>query len=350
MTLSSFVRSDIHGGTQFALATPEDDAAICRFLAKQSMPGGKMSLVTCTDPSFFAAAKLMGDDPQVMVAKRSGAIVGLGVRTTRRVWLNGEVVRIGHLSYLRLGQAVRHHRDFLRTGYGFLHDLQRADRVPFHLTAILDDNVAAKRLLEAGLPSLPRYTPLGKVLTFTLRTRRSRPAPRPPADVQTFVRRTLARQDLAPIESPLTDFVPVAERNEILAAAAIWDQRTARQIVLTQVPRLLRTARPLLNMFGASIPAPDKPIDLACVSRLALQDATPEVCIRLLTMLCDKARRSGIDFLAMSLAADHPMCNAVAWWGGKVHLTKSTLYAVHWPDDPGCPPLSSPPYVEAALL
>ena len=45
---------------EFALASAADDAAIRRFLAGQSMPGG-ISLELRTEPSFFDAVALLGD-------------------------------------------------------------------------------------------------------------------------------------------------------------------------------------------------------------------------------------------------------------------------------------------------
>ena len=52
-----------------------------------------------------------------------------------------------------------------------LRELQGADAVGFHLTAILARNETARRLLEAGLPGLPRYSPVAEIKTFTLATR-----------------------------------------------------------------------------------------------------------------------------------------------------------------------------------
>jgi hypothetical protein len=349
MRLSSFTQGNVSQRVEFALAGREDDAAIRRFLASQSMHGQKISLATATEPSFFAAASLLGDNPQVMVARQEGQIVAMGLRTTRRVYLNGNVVRVGHLGYLRLAEQVRHRRDFLRCGFEMLRELQRADPVPFHLTAILDDNLAAQRLLEAGLPGLPRYVRLAQLLTVVVATHRlARGVRGEPmnSDGERFVAETLGRQNLAPVATH-GELVTVGDPIE--AAAAIWDQREERQVLLTNQSIFVRALRPLMNLTGHCVPRQGDPVNLAYVSRLALRDENPDTFVRLLKSLSAKARQSNIDYLVLTLPWDHPLTTPA--FGLRVLTTFSTLYAVHWEEDGGgVPKLASLPYVEAALL
>ena len=69
------------GDITFSLATPHDDDAIRAFLATQSMRG-PIRLRIQTEPSFFAAAALMGDHADILIARHTPTqrIVGLGVR------------------------------------------------------------------------------------------------------------------------------------------------------------------------------------------------------------------------------------------------------------------------------
>jgi hypothetical protein len=230
-----------------------------------------------------------------------------------------------------------------------LRELQHADPVPFHLTAILDDNAAAARLLEAGLPGLPKYVPLACVRTFTFQTgklgRGVRPEP-PHPDARAFAADTLARQELAPATAASLDFVTLGDPVE--AAAAIWDQRSVRQLVLAEAPRWLQMLRPVMSLAGDRLPAAGKAINVAYVSQLALRNQDAGAFVRLLKLLCAKANQSRIEYLSISLASENPL----SVMAGRLarHVTRSTLYAVHWDGDAGCPPLASFPYVEAALL
>ena len=89
-------------------------------------------------------------------------------------------------------------------------------------------------------------------------------------------------------------------------------------------------------------------LNMAYVSRLALEPDSTDALMPLLGALAAKARSAGIDYLVISLPAAHWCCSAIGRLA--LHQTESILYAVRWPDDP---PIELPvalPYVEAALL
>ncbi len=216
------------GETAFRLAEPSDDAAIRALLRGQAMAGGgRVRLSVETEPSFMQATALLGEHVEVLVATRPGdsRVIGLGVRAVRRVWLDGHLQRIGHLSFLRVHPDFRRRRDFLRGGYDLLRMLHERDPVVCHLTAILKDNVAARRVLEAGHRGLPRYAPLTDVVTFTLRSKaRGSGRVDAPSDLPEFLRRTLSRQPFAPgdeVGPSAGNFVAVRISGRITGAAQL---------------------------------------------------------------------------------------------------------------------------------
>lgn len=328
---------------------------------------GPVELQIRTEPSFRAAAALMGANPHILLARENatGHITGLGVRTERNLLLNEAPRRIGHLSFLRVAPAFRGKRDFLRQGFGLLRDLQRARPVDFCLTAILSGNYAARRLLEAGLPGLPVYSPIAEIATFTLGTRKEKsrstaPPPSLPA-LNDFLQRHIEPMPLAPridlaeaTNSNLTqhDFITVTHAGKIVAAATLWDQRAIRQTVITGYHGALRTFRPFYNTLQLLrgrhlLPSPGM-LDLAYVSHLAIDPPAPQHFAALLHRLSAAAHARGIHYLALSLASNHPLCpfaHRIA-----MHRTESTLYTVHWPGEPVPRIPSTTPYVEAALL
>jgi hypothetical protein len=174
--------------------------------------------------------------------------------------------------------------------------------------------------------------------------------------VEGFLGRVLGGQDLAPaggLPTRLSDFVTVVEGGEIVAAATVWDQRGVRQFAVTRYPGLVRVARPLLNVLAGvmgrpGLPRIGSPLNLAYVSRLALGSHEPRVFLALLRGLAVRARGAGIDYLVLSLPVGHSL--RVTARRLAAYVTPSTLYAVHWAEDPGPPALSGLPYVEAALL
>jgi hypothetical protein len=367
------------GGVHFRLATPGDDDAIRAFLRAHAMDG-TIRLATATEPSFFSAVRLLGDRADVLVAIDRGsagganeALIGLGVRTVRDVYLSGKPARLAYLSLLRVSPVFRRRRNFLRTGYTLLAALHARDPADITLTAILKDNLAARRLLEAGHRGLPTYTPVSEIHTFTLGTRRRlsgsgltalplTPETRP--EVLDLLCRAFSRLDAAPVlrpgacDHPLPggvgwqDFLAVRRGGRLVAAGALWDQRTARQLLVTGYASPLRQLRPLVNLFRTlrghpRLPTPGQALDLAYVSQLAVDPAEPEAFLALLGALAHRAALRGIDYLTLSLPAAHPLRKAAARIAS--HTTESILYSVVFPGAVACA-VSPMPYVEAGLL
>jgi len=77
---------------------------------------------------------------------------------------------------LRLDAAYAGRFDILRRGYQFFRELQADAPADFYFTSIAADNERARRLLERGLPSMPRYEFIGEFVTVLLRSARRSPA------------------------------------------------------------------------------------------------------------------------------------------------------------------------------
>ncbi len=357
------------GRVEFALGCERDDADIRAFLAGQTVAGA-VQLEVRTEPSFRAALALLGEDAAILLARERATrrLVGLGVRTSRQLSVNLQPRTVGHLSFLRVAADYRGRRDFLRAGYALLRELQERRPVDFCLTAILAENHAARRLLEAGLPGLPVYRPLTDVLTFTIATPLvSAPWSNPavdPCSLAAFLSHHISPMPLAPVINASTfaspspghltcdDFVTLREGNQLLAAAAIWDQRPIRQFCITGYGGVLRQFRIFYNVLQffrrrPGLPAPGI-LNHAFISHLAVDPQARTHFPLLLKSLTLAGRARGIDFLTLSLAAGHPLCSVAAQIA--IHHTRSSLYAVHWPDQPAPEIPSAIPYVEAAHL
>ena len=343
---------------------------------------GRMRLEVRAEPSFMDLVASLGDEAEVVVARSrvNQKIVGLGVRVLRRVWMGGRMARTGHLMFLH-GAAVSPWPRSSAAGYGLLGELQQKNPADFHTTAILAENHAARRLLEANVRGLPRYTALCDLITFTLGTRDRRlrrfhaPAardllvsidPHDWASLREALTAHLQPLPCAPVvdadESLIArsaanvdwrDFVAVRERGRILAAAALWDQRQTRQMIVAGYGPTMRFCRPIWNTWQSlrgrpRLPAIGAAINLAYVSHLAVDAGRPDALGGLLELLARKARTKGIDYLVLSLAASHPLCPRAATLAG--HQTRSILYSVCWPGDRVPEFGHGPPYVEAGML
>lgn len=151
-------------GIEYGFATPADDAGL-RALLRETPMGGTIRLTLEREPSFFESVFREGTRHYTICAREEGRIVAMASRT---VWPTG----VGYLHQLRIAPSHRHlTRAFLRIGFQMLRDTCLADETPYDVTTIVSDNRVARRLLEAGLPGLPTYRPLEKIVTMLIRAR-----------------------------------------------------------------------------------------------------------------------------------------------------------------------------------
>src|SRR5688572_813369 len=157
---------------RFAVATPAHDAAIRRLLRENPMRGA-ISISLEHEHDYFAGADIGVARDQTNVAFDDEQLRCMGRCTTRTAWINGKARRTGYLSELRLDASARGRFDLVRDGYRFFRSLQETNPADVYFTSIAADNQRARRLLERGLPGLPRYTHIGDLTTLLISTRRS---------------------------------------------------------------------------------------------------------------------------------------------------------------------------------
>jgi hypothetical protein len=151
-------------GLEYGFATEADDAGL-RALLRETPIGGAIRLTFEREPNFFASVRREGIRHYTICARAAGKIVAMASRT---VWPTG----VGYLHQLRIAASHRHlTRPFLRIGFRMLRETHAPDEAPYDVTTIVRDNHVARRVLEAGLPGLPTYRPVEKILTMLLPVR-----------------------------------------------------------------------------------------------------------------------------------------------------------------------------------
>ncbi len=368
-------------------ARPGDDLGVRALLRGRAM-GGLIRLTLEREPSAWLAAGVEGERHHAVVAREraSGRILGMGSRAVRQVWVDGERARMGYLAQLRVAPGFPAGRRLLAAGYDACDRQRRDDELPYDLTSIVADNAPARRLLERGLPGLPRYRRLCRLITLTIPTRRRWTRPVAPtllrsgrfgrateADLPAIVQcldRNLSRYQFAPawteddLRSPARtrgleagDFLVFSggeDPDQIAGCVAIWDQRAFKQVVVRDYAPALRRLRPLVNLFLAAVrrprlPTPGSTLELAYLSHLAVDDDRPGVAVELIRAARRVAGRRGLDYLALSLTETNPMLPAIRHAFPAREL-ESVLYLVH-PFGGTSPELDGRcPYVEAAIL
>lgn len=352
------------GGLRFTVAGPGDEAELRALLAANAMPG-RISLTLERGPDFFLGASIEGEPHQTIVAREaaSGTAIGLCSRAVRPAYMNGAVGELGYLSQLRVSEPYRQRRGAVQGGFALLERLHAAERVPLYVTTIVEDNVAARRLLEAGLPGLPTYRRREVLITHAMPIWGARRVPgcgcelRPgtAADLGAIATLLASRQphyqfashwsaaDLADPERCRglrpEDFTLAFAGRELVGCVALWDQEGFKQTVIQGYGPPLNLLRPGLNLVAPwlglpRLPRPGARLRHAYLSHLAVQEEDVAIARALLLTAANRSRVSHYAYLTLGLGERHPLVPLVARTFR--HLTyRSVMYVVHWPDGRG---------------
>lgn len=367
------------GSLRFELAGPEADAELQQLLRANAMPG-RISLSLERSPSFFLGATIEGESHQTVVAREraSGNAIGLCSRAVRSAFLNGEVGSLGYFSQLRVSEAWRSRRGPVQGGFALCQRLHDREAVPLYVTTIIEDNRVARRLLEAGLPGLPRYVPREPLLTFALpiwhprrvapgcevRAARREDLPR----IASFLTAQYARYQFAPRWSlealgdtercrglAPEDFTLAFRQGELVGCVSLWDQEGFKQTVIRGYEPPLDRLRGGWNLFAPwlwpRLPAVGERLRHAYLAHLAIDRDDPQVCQAVLLAAANRSLERRYAYLTLGLAERHPLVPIVR--RSFRHLTyRSMIYVVHWADGAeACQALDDRvPHLEVAVL
>lgn len=210
------------------LATPADDAGIRRLLLNNPVPGNP-PVIYAREPNYFIGCATMGDFWQVVVARHipTGEIAGVGCRSVRTLYVNGQPRRVGYLSQLRVDEKFRG-RWLVQQGYRFFRELHADGRCDGYITTIIAGNSIAERLLVTVVrPSLPRYRLLDRLVAVTLPARKS--------DLPVA---TVRAEEFLQIYGPRRQFFPLYKGEPIEfvgdenGVAGLWDQTAYKQTIV----------------------------------------------------------------------------------------------------------------------
>ncbi len=264
---------------QFELARPDDDIQLRNLLARNVM-SGEISLSFRREPAYFDACQLDGNESQTIVCRdlENDRIVGLGSRSVRERFVDGQVERIGYLSTLRLDEEHRR-RGLVARGFRFFKRLDSDPNGPFqtkyYVTTIADSNAAAEQTLLGGRAGLPHYHRIATWITYSLSMRRCRSTPIPGLEVRPvheseldlvvdYLNTVGAKRNLFP-KYRIEDFDPktgtfrglkrshlfvACEKGDIVGTFALWDQSAFKQVVVEDYAPWLHFCRPWYNAWA----------------------------------------------------------------------------------------------------
>lgn len=340
-------------------ARPEDDAELRRILRENPMEGD-ISLAMEREPSFFLACDIEGDRHDVRVAREpSGRLAAFCTRSVRTRYVDGRPLRLGYLGQLRLDRPYRARPGLFKEGVREMGALPREGELSWDITSIVADNLAARRMLTAGLPWMPRYRPVADLSSLVMVTRPGLPTPglwvrKASADLmddltlwmdlQQRQYQFACRWDLSRLgddEPPpdLTglrpaDFLLAVRGDDLVGVVALWDQRPFRQNRVTGYGPRLRRLRPFANLLAPvagwpRLPRPGRILSQCHLSHFVVLDDHPDVATTLLSAALDEAWRRGFNLAVLGLDARRSLAPLLARTF-KARIYGSTVYTVHW--------------------
>jgi hypothetical protein len=268
-------------GVFYRLANEEDDPEMRAVLRETAME----SLVTISleRESFFGPDEIPGRFVPFVAGNEKPPHDLIGIYTCHfmPVYVGREIVHSCYLGGLRLGRKYRGRAGVLKGGFDAIPVLLPAVRTsPLLFTSVAQDNRPARRILEAGLEGMPRYSFLGAMETFAVSVRRGKDygllKQAQSSDVRELVafhNAAAAERALAPVldedwlnrpavagEAMFRNFFIHRKNGRIAACLAVWDQRPYKRIVVKKYRKLLGFLRPVYNLWARFARRPFLPL------------------------------------------------------------------------------------------
>jgi hypothetical protein len=364
------------GGVIYRRARLDDDADLRMILRD----GAMVSWVTVSlerEPSYFSGENLMGESFTVIAHEESVHPVPVGMYSCAflPVHVNGRPERIGYLGGLRVCRPYRHKLRVIKNGFASIQVLM-PDRgtVPYWFTSVASEHAAARRLLEARLPGMPVYQPVGELETLVLDAQQHRTQgllqqatqQDVPVLVDFFNRQACAYQ-FAPLlneiqllkltgETGLTlgDFWLLKDGRDIRGCLAVWDQRAFKQSVIRGYRFPLSALRGAYNTWARianrlRLPAPGERLEHAFLAFVAFDGAAENVYVDAVREGLAKVRDKGAHAGVLGLSPQNTLARVLKS-GLRTHAYRTCIQTVAWPDDAQPQLDGRPPQPEVALL
>ena len=279
------------------LAEVRDDDTLRTMLRGNPMPSW-VSMSIEREPSIFAGLNRFGSE-KVAIAHEGKSPVGMYMCAAHPLHINGNQRSLGYLGALRVNPTFRHRLRVLRAGFDSIRTLSGMASSSTWYTSIAADNLPARRLLEAGIGGLPRYEPMGELVTLALprsRGRRlglwQRVAREELGAACENHNRIAARYQLSPSLNPESaaasgaHFYAHHAHGQMAGNMALWDQREYKQVVARAYRPPLPWLLPLYNAWAklahrVELPRAGAALDLTFLAFLTPGTEDPDTVIPL---------------------------------------------------------------------
>jgi hypothetical protein len=345
------------GRFEVGLARADDDEQL---MAIQSMPmEGSINISYQRSPSIFTSIGLLGYQNEIIVMRdtKTDKIAGYGVRSLRKVYINGELTDVGYLSGLRSHEEYRG-SVLLARAYAYLRELPDQTPVPLYFTTIIEGNEVALPVLTSGRAGLPIYQDAGRYTTYALGGAQRRKLSRrlkiirgcrdTLPQIVDFLNKESSRFQFGPhyeasellggtqyLGFSLDDMYVAYDNDECVGVLAMWDQSFCKQNVVSGYSDGIKRVRWAYNLAARigqnpQLPPEGDKILHYYLALLAVRDDSQEVFESLLGEVRESNSYLGNDYMIIGMHEDNPLSLVLQ----KDHpiTYHSRLFTVFWED------------------
>ncbi len=359
-------------------ARPEDSDEILSILEESGFDGN-LSLICTRRPDPVASILREGDNVLTLVSRdlRQHCVAGMGAIAVRKAFVRGKTVKVGYLFGLRLRKECKGAASLIPDGYRLIGDYAGTHGVRYVSTAILEENLYARKLLEKKRRLMPDYVPVGNYEVHSISTNYA-------SRFRTgdFVVRRCSQADTEDIVGLISDFAGTRDfypclnrqdlfenryqgltpdrfvgvwnrKKEIIACGALWDQSAFKQYYVKKYGTrfaILAKAPFVMRLLGyPPLPAQGSRLRFGTLSFWAVRGYDPEP----FRVLLGEAARlwNDLSFIAVGMHEKEPFLAALR--NMRAIRYRSRIYLVDWKKDgdlSGYPDGDSIPFFDPGLL
>ncbi len=327
----------------------QEDKELIEFSAHFPSDGG-LKLALDRSPSYFDSLRLEGDVSDIIVGKdrETGKIVGMGHRTEADYLLNGNKVRLGYLSGLRLQKEYRSGISLAR-GYQTLKKMHDLGQSKGYVTTIQSENQNAIRILESGRAGLPKYTFITNLTTFIWNPKVF--YEKNDLEIETIFDSKILKQFLSQatqkafLEQKISDYVLnsnsishylILKNKNPIACFSLWDQRKHKRWKVLGYSNLWKILRHPYNFYVRfrnlpKLPKEGQDLSYVFLCQLRILDQNINDLHKVFSVIFRMAEKLFPQlYLCYTLSENDP-------WYSNVNLIPawkimSKAYFVHWPN------------------
>ncbi len=287
--------------------------------------------------------------------QKANRLIGMGIRSIKPLFVNGQKMDIGYLSGLKLESEYRNSL-YLGRGYQKLKTLHQDNEAPFYLTTIVKDNNDAK-ILTSGRKILPCYYDVGQIKSLAVSlskirrvksngVRIKRAAHEDIPRLVRFLNEEGKKRQFFPVYSE-NDFLPqqgllqgisnddifiAYNDHEIVGVAAAWDQTAFRRTIVAGYSKWLSYTRPLYNAWARisgvpSLPSVGSFLNYFYLSLVCIKDDDLEIFSNIISEIAVYKKQP---FMMVGMHENDPLISAFT--NIPHHQYLSQLYVVFWED------------------